>query len=46
MKHPRQSTALGLDAVGQIPISLIRWELTGELAPETARMLADVSGAH
>jgi len=30
-----------LDAAGLIPISLLRWELTGELAPETARMLAD-----
>ncbi len=28
-----------LDAAGLIPISLLRWELTGELAPETARML-------
>jgi hypothetical protein len=28
-----------LDDAGQIPISLIRWELTGTLAPETARML-------
>jgi uncharacterized protein (DUF885 family) len=28
-----------LDAAGQIPISLLRWELTGELAPETARIL-------
>jgi Bacterial protein of unknown function (DUF885) len=29
-----------LDAAGLIPISLLRWELTGELAPEMARMLA------
>ena len=28
------------DAAGLIPMSLLRWELTGELAPETARMLA------
>jgi hypothetical protein len=28
-----------LDAAGQIPMSLLRWELTGELPPETARML-------
>lgn len=28
-----------LDAAGLLPISLLRWELTGELAPETARML-------
>jgi hypothetical protein len=28
-----------LDAAGLIPISLLRWELTGELAPDTARML-------
>ena len=26
-----------LDAAGLIPISLLRWELTGELAPETGR---------
>ena len=30
-----------LDAAGLIPMSLLRWELTGELAPETARMLAE-----
>ena len=29
-----------LDAAGLIPISLLRWELTGELAPETARLLS------
>ncbi len=29
-----------LDAAGLVPMSLLRWELTGELAPETARMLA------
>jgi len=28
-----------LDAAGLIPISLLRWELTGELPPETARMI-------
>ncbi len=28
------------DAAGLIPISLLRWELTGELAPETRRMLS------
>jgi len=28
------------DAAGLIPMSLLRWELTGELAPEIARMLA------
>jgi uncharacterized protein DUF885 len=30
-----------LDAAGLIPMSLLRWELTGELAPETAAMLAE-----
>lgn len=29
-----------LDSAGLVPMSLLRWELTGELAPETARMLA------
>ena len=29
------------DAAGLIPMSLLRWELSGELAPETARMLAE-----
>jgi hypothetical protein len=29
------------DAAGQIPISLLRWELTGELTPETRLMLAE-----
>ena len=28
------------DAAGLVPMSLLRWELTGELPPETARMLA------
>ncbi len=28
-----------LDAAGLVPMSLLRWELTGELAPETERML-------
>jgi uncharacterized protein (DUF885 family) len=28
-----------LDAAGQIPISLIRWEMTGELTPETKKVL-------
>jgi hypothetical protein len=28
-----------LDAAGLMPMSLLRWELTGELAPEAARML-------
>ena len=28
------------DAAGLMPISLLRWELSGELPPETARMLA------
>ena len=32
-----------LDAAGLVPMSLLRWELTGELAPETARMLAATS---
>ena len=30
-----------LDAAGLIPMSLLRWELTGELAPDIAHMLAD-----
>ena len=30
-----------LDAAGQIPMSLLRWELTGELTPEMARLLKD-----
>jgi len=29
------------DAAGLIPITLLRWELTGEMPPETARMLTD-----
>ena len=29
-----------LDAAGLVPMSLLRWELSGELPPETARMLA------
>ena len=33
-----------LDAAGLIPISLLRWELTGELSPEMARMLSTPSG--
>ena len=33
-----------LDAAGLIPISLLRWELTGELRPEMARMLSTPSG--
>jgi Bacterial protein of unknown function (DUF885) len=28
------------DAAGLIPMSLLRWELTGDLPPETAKMLA------
>jgi hypothetical protein len=28
-----------LDAAGLVPMSLLRWELSGELPPETARML-------
>ena len=31
-----------LDAAGLVPMSLLRWELSGELPPETARMLARV----
>jgi uncharacterized protein (DUF885 family) len=27
-------------AAGQIPISLIRWEVTGELTPDLRKMLA------
>jgi len=28
------------DAAGLVPASLLRWELTGEMPPDVARMLA------
>jgi hypothetical protein len=34
-----QQSVDDLDAVGQVPMSLIRWELTGEQSPELAALL-------